>query len=142
MAEVKYWLNGKLFKDYGAYVSQSHGLIDIPETKPILTHDWAESDGIEIDMDAEVKYKPRKIKLDMFIRGVDWSAIQSSVNSLLLIELSKKGVQKLEVQPFDNSKLTYYVIQDGAIEINKVFNDGVMFAVLTLSLLEPDPNHS
>lgn len=132
---VKYWLNSKAFEDYGAYVSQSHGLIDIPERKPVLTHEWAEDDGIQMDLKEAPKYKARIISLDMFFRGDNWSSIKNNINTLLG-ELDNAGTQVLKVKPFDYDEMEFEVVQYGNVEINKVFNDGVMFAVLTLKLIE------
>lgn len=136
--KVKYKLNNKDFETYGAYVSQSHGLIDIPERKPVLQHDWPDEDGIQMDLDAEPKYKPREITLDMFFRASSWSALDTNIKGLLG-ELDNTGTQTLTVTPFEHSALTFEVIQRGKITIDKKFRKGIMYGILSLGLLEPEP---
>ena len=45
MSEVIYSLNGKFFKDFGVYISESKGLLDKPKPKARKTYDWAEQHG-------------------------------------------------------------------------------------------------
>ena len=50
MSEVIYSLNGKFFKDFGVYISDSKGLLDKPKPKSRKTYDWAEQHGRQIDL--------------------------------------------------------------------------------------------
>ena len=61
MSEVIYSLNGKFFKDFGVYISDSKGLLDKPKPKSRKTYDWAEQHGRQIDL-SPAKYDEREIE--------------------------------------------------------------------------------
>lgn len=138
MGSVKYSLNGKKFEDYDAYVGQSHGLVDKLERKPVMTHDWPEYNGRQYDLAVSPKYKERIITLDMFVMGNDWDAVTANLNAIL-DELDKPGTQRLVVEPFNYKPLVFDVIQDGAVNVQKRFEEGFNFCTFSLGLMEPEP---
>lgn len=138
MSKVIYQINDKVFEDFGCFVSKSNGLIDVPEPKQRLTFDWAEYHGTFFDLEAPIRYKERKISLDVFFVGDNWDMLKQNFNAITG-ELSKKGTQRLVVKPFNFNPLVFDVIQDGAITLDKTFDKGKMYGVAKINLIEPIP---
>lgn len=136
--KVSYILNGKVFGEYGAYVSQSHGLVDKLEPKKVLSFDWPEYDGTQYDLGARPKYKERIITLDMFFLGDNWQDLLDNFESIMS-EFDRVGTQRLIVYPMGYDELVFDVIRSGVTPLNKQFNDGQMVGTSTLSLVEPYP---
>lgn len=136
---VAYKINSVTFISKKAYVSQSHGLIDRPERKPVLSYEWPDETGTQYDLVNPLQYKERKIWLEMFILGTNWNEIKSNFKAIM-DEFDKAGTQSLSVTPFTGgTELKYEVIIDGAVILNKRFQDGDMVGTFTLSMIEPNP---
>lgn len=124
---------------YKAYVSQSHGLTDRPERKPVLSYEWPDEPGTQYDLVVPLQYKSRKIWLEMFFLGDNWSQINSNFDTIMN-EFDLVGSQTLVVTPFSYTALTFEVIIDGAVILDKRFLDGKMVGVCTLSMIEIEPD--
>lgn len=138
MSEVKYSLNGKSFKDFGVYVSESLGLVGLLETKNITQYDWAEYHGIAPDL-RKPKFKERTIELKCFIRGNNWEELFNNFMSFVIGEFSKPGTQRIHVEPFGYKVLPYEVFMKDEVKPEKQFSDGEMFATFSLKFIEPNP---
>ncbi|MFP3835359.1 hypothetical protein [Chryseobacterium sp. SIMBA_028] len=138
MSEVKYSLNGKSFKDFGVYVSDSLGLVGLLESKNITQYDWAEYHGIAPNL-RKPKFKERTIELKCFIRGEDWEELFNSFMEFVIGEFSKSGTQRLHVEPFGFKTLPYEVFMKDEVKPEKTFSTGEMFATFSLKFIEPNP---
>ncbi|RKT01108.1 hypothetical protein [Chryseobacterium defluvii] len=138
MNEVKYYLNGKYFKDFGVYVSESNGIVDSLERKPIQQYDWSEYHGLSPDLTSP-KYKERKFELKCFIIGDNWEIMFDNFKDFLIKEFSKPGTQRLHIEPFEFKVLPYEVYMMEEIKIEKRFKQGNMVGVFNLILIEPNP---
>lgn len=136
MAEVRYSLNGKYFKDYGIYVSESRGIADTLKRKPVNSYAWAEYHGISVDL-SEPKFQERLIELQCFIVGENWETLFQKFNSMIRDEFAKPGTQRLLIEPFDYKPQPYEVMVMDEIKVEKIF--GRKTATFTLKLIEPNP---
>lgn len=135
---VQYELNGKAFKDFGVYVSESEGLVGLLERKNITQYDWAEYHGISPNL-TKPKYKEREIQLSCFIRGENWEDLFEKFQEFLIGEFSKSGTQRLHIKPFGGKTLAYEVFCKDEIKPEKTFKEGEMFATFNIKLIEPNP---
>lgn len=138
MSEVKYSLNGKSFKDFGVYVSESIGLVGLLETKNITQYEWAEYHGIAPDL-RKPKFKERTIELRCFIRGNNWEELFNNFMMFVIREFSKPGTQRLHVEPFGFKTLPYEVFMKDEVKPEKQFSADEMFATFSLKFIEPNP---
>ncbi len=138
MGEVKHFINGKNFKDYGVHISQSDGLFDILKIKNLEKYDWKEYHGHSVNLDVK-KTEARIISLKGFIVGDDWKTMRDNFYELFS-ELDKKGTQRYMIEPFGMTPLFYEVYRENEINLVKRFRDnGQMVGVFDMQLIEPNP---
>lgn len=137
MGEVRYSVNGKYFKDYGVYVSDSDGLFDALKRKKVNTYDWAEYHGSSLDLSSP-KFEAREITLKGFVVGDNWVSMKFRFDTIIS-ELQKAGTQRLLIEPFGMKPLPYEVYMEDSSELQKTFSDGKMVGIFTLKLIEPNP---
>ena len=137
MEEVKYSVNGKYFKDFEVYISDSFGIADGLQRKKVNTYDWAEYNGISIDL-SNPKFEARELKLNGFVLGDDWDKMVENFNTILF-EFEKSGTQRLMIEPFSLKPRVYEVFIEGTTELVKRFKSGKMIGLFTLNLTEPNP---
>lgn len=136
--DVKYWLNGIFFKDYGVGVSSSPGLFDILKRKPIKQYSWSEYHGTSPDL-KNPRFEARAFELKCFIEGPNWKEMFNRFNSAIRDQFFKSGTQRLTIEPYGVSKLAYEVYVQDEIEIEKTFKDGRTIGVFTIKMIEPNP---
>lgn len=133
--EVIYSINGKYFKAFGVYISESKGLLDKLKPKPRKAYDWAEYHGKVVDLSAP-KYEEREITLTGWIEGENWQTMKQNFDALLS-EFDKGGLVRLLVE--FGKELVYDVYLDGAVELEKSFKEGEIIGKFSLKLKEPNP---
>ncbi|HAO26740.1 MAG TPA: hypothetical protein DCQ68_01765 [Chryseobacterium indologenes] len=138
MNEVKYVLNGFLFKDFNVFVSDSPGITDGLERKSVQTYDWAEYNGISPDL-RNPKYKERKFTLKCFIDAENWESLFHVFKDFIREQFSKPGTQRLHITPFDSETLPYEVYLQDEVKLEKKFRQGRMVGTFDLILIEPNP---
>lgn len=138
MSEVKYSLNGKSFKDFGVYVSESINLVGLLERKTVTQYDWAEYHGISPDL-TKPKFKERVLELKCFIRGNNWEDLYANFRDLVISDFSKPGTQRLHIEPMGFKTLAFQVFMKDEVQIEKQFSQGEMFGTFTLKMVEPNP---
>ncbi|WP_077417849.1 hypothetical protein [Chryseobacterium sp. JV274] len=138
MNEVNYDLNGHLFKDFGVFVSDSPGITDGLERKPVLQYDWAEYHGTSQDLKTP-KFKERKFTLKCFIDADNWENLFEVFKDFIREQFSKPGTQRLHITPFDTESLPYEVYVQEDIKLDKKFKQGRMVGTFDLNLIEPNP---
>ena len=135
MKAVIYSLNGRKFKDYKIFISESKGLLDKPKPKSRASYDWAEHHGKAIDT-SPTKYEEREITLSGWIEGENWQEIKRNFDSLLS-EFNKEGLARLIVD--FGSKLVFDVYLSDGVELDKHFSQGQTFGKFTLKMKDPNP---
>lgn len=138
MSEVKYSLNGKSFKDFGVYVSESVGLVGLLERKDVSAYDWGEYHGQSVNL-RNPKFREREIELKCFIRGNDWESLFAHFRNFIIKEFGKPGTQRLHIEPMGFKTLPYEVYMKSEVVPEKTFRDGEMFATFSLKVIEPNP---
>jgi hypothetical protein len=138
MNEVKYSLNGYLFEDFGVFVSDSPGITDGLERKPVISYDWADYHGIAPDL-RKPKYKERKFTLKCFIEAENWEELFNNFMAFVIREFSKPGTQRMHIEPFGFKTLPYEVFLQDDIKLEKKFRQGRMVGTFDLVLIEPNP---
>lgn len=137
MAEVRYSVNGKYFRDWNVYVSDSEGLFDALKRKKVNSYQWAEYHGQSVDLSSP-KYEAREITLKCFVVGDNWVAMKANFDALIS-EFQKSGTQRLLIEPFGLKPLPYEVYMEDSSELQKTFREGKMAGVFSLKLIEPNP---
>lgn len=135
---VTYTLNNKKFKDYGVHVSRSKGFGDVLKRRAPKSYEWAEYHGASVDL-SEVKYEPREIELDCWIKGNSWQDLINQFHLLVRDEFAKPGTQRLLVEVGEHKPLAYEVYMTEDVQLEKRFKSGEMVGVFTLKLIEPNP---
>lgn len=135
---INYIIDGHNIRDtWKIYVSESSGIVDIPELKERAVVDWAECHGEVID-DRTPKYKAKKITLKCAMVCADASAL--IVKSREISELfARSGFHRLEVVLSSATKLYYDVVLDGPISFSKKWRDSNFVAEFDIVLKEPEP---
>lgn len=136
MNEVLYNINGKYFKDFGVFISESNGLMDKPKPKPRKSYDWAEYHGKAVDL-SKPKYDEREIELQGWVEGEDWADMKQNFDNLMA-EFDKEGLARLVIEYLDNA-LVYDVYLDSNVELKKDFRKGKMIGVFKVKIKEPQP---
>ncbi len=137
MSEVRYSINGKYFKDFGVYISESDGLFDQLKRKSVNSYDWAEYHGSAPDL-SNPKFEAREITLKGFVVGENWEGMKSNFDAIIS-EFQKAGTQRLLIEPFGLKALPYEVYMDDSISLKKTFKNGKMVGTFTLKTIEPNP---
>lgn len=137
MGEVRYSVNGKYFRDWNVYVSDSEGLFDALKRKKVNSYQWAEYHGQSVDL-SNPKYEAREITLKCFVVGDNWVAMKANFDALIS-EFQKSGTQRLLIEPFGLKPLPYEVYMEDSSELQKTFREGKMAGVFALKLIEPNP---
>lgn len=136
--KVVYSINGVSFDSLEAYVSQSHGLISRPKRKMPLSYSWPDENGTEYDLVNPLPFEERKISLEMFILGDNWTDIKANFEGLM-DQFDGAGTHTLSVTPFGLAAMVYEVIVSEEVVLEKRFWDGQMVGTFTLNLIEPNP---
>lgn len=137
MGEVRYSVNGKYFRDWNVFVSDSEGLFDALKRKKVNSYQWAEYNGQSVDLSSP-KYEAREITLKCFVVGDNWVAMKANFDALVS-EFQKSGTQRLLIEPFGLKPLPYEVYMEDSSPLEKRFREGKMVGVFSLKLIEPNP---
>ncbi len=137
MSEVRYSVNGKYFKDWNVFISDSDGLFDGLKRKKVNSYNWAEYHGKSVDL-TKPKFEAREITLKGFVIGDNWEQMKSNFD-VILREFQKSGTQRLLIEPFGMKALPYEVYLEDELKLEKKFKEGKMVGVFLIKLIEPNP---
>lgn len=140
MNSITYKFNGINCKDLGIVVSQSFGLTDMPKPKELLTANWPDEHGIEVDLANRV-FEARIIKLNCYMKcnnEEDFISKSQQLNKLFLSSYSK-GLVSLVIEFPYSKPLVYAVYLSGEINHTKKWRNGTFFSTFTLEFTEPEP---
>ncbi|OZI09580.1 hypothetical protein BWI93_03080 [Siphonobacter sp. BAB-5385] len=135
--EVTYSVNGRNFKDFGVWVSESDGVIDNLNMKEPFKVEWDEYHGEVIDLNRP-RYDVREISLSCFIEGVGRDEFLDRVKNFLA-EFTKPGTQRLMIQVHSSKPLVYEVYCRESVNLQKKWSDDLMVGTFVLKLREPEP---
>lgn len=135
--EIVYKIDGHDFKDYGVYVSASHGLIGGLKPKKRVEVEWDDSNGYQTD-DTPMYFEARNISLNCFLKASGAAeCIEKSEAFARLFYTASANVLTVSA---GGKTLSYNVRLADAIDVQKTFAEGTMTAVFTLRLVEPEPS--
>ncbi len=139
--DVEYYIDGKNFKDFGVYVSDSSGLVGRLARKEALQVDWDGYHGIVRDK-KRPRYKERKIELTCFIEAPSRSSFVERVNNFFQ-QFDAEGNHRLKVEYSGTTKpLLYEVELLEEVDPDKQwgrYNDSLMVGTFKIKLVEDEP---
>lgn len=108
-SDVEYYIDGRNFKEFGVYVSESAGLVGRLARKEALQVEWDSYHGTVRDK-KRPRYKERTIELDCFIEASSRSAYVEWVN-LFFSQFDKEGNHRLKVEYSGTTKPLVYEVE-------------------------------
>ncbi len=134
-AENQYFLDGvDLYTGYSFIVtSGSDGLLQFPERKKPLSHDWAEENGTEYDLISAPKYRDRQITLKGFIvceNEVDfWTKYDA-----LFVAFDKTGTRTLTVTELARQCYVFYLAMKETKRHTRIKNTSLIGVEISIDL--------
>lgn len=139
-----YYIDGKdLGSTFGMFIeSGTDDFLKMPKRKDSITHDWQDSNGIEIDT-SRVFFEPRDIQLKLGIIATSRDDFWKQHNSFLA-QIAQPGLRRLTITEHDRS---YFVIYKECVsyerftrlkDVNKI---GCKFTI-TITELNPEVDYS
>lgn len=139
--DVEYYINGKNFKEFGVFVSDSDGLVGRLERKETLQVDWDNYHGIVRDK-KRPRFKERTITLSCFIEASSRSQFVQWLD-LFLNEFDGEGNHRFVVEYDGKAKpLVYEVELHDSVDPDKkwgLYNNDIMIGTFKLKLVEDEP---
>lgn len=139
--DVEYYINGKNFKEFGVFVSDSEGLVGRLERKETLQVDWDNYHGIVRDK-KRPRFKERTITLSCFIEASSRSKFVEWLN-LFLDEFDGEGNHRFVIEYDGTVKpLVYEVELHDSVDPDKkwgLYNNELMVGTFKLKLIEDEP---
>lgn len=108
-SDVEYYIDGRNFKEFGVYVSESAGLVGRLARKEALQVEWDSYHGTVRDK-KRPRYKERTIELDCFIEASSRSAYVEWVN-LFFSQFDREGNHRLKVEYSGTTKPLVYEVE-------------------------------
>lgn len=134
---ILYTLDGRDFRDYGIYVSDSAGIIDLPKMKGVSSVSWDDYHGEEVDLRHKY-YEPREITLSCFVKAENKADFIEKISAFVL-QFTKRGLCRLVIYAVDGKPLVYDVYCKDGISITKKWSDKLMVGTFKLKVVEPHP---
>lgn len=140
-SDVEYYIDGRNFKDFGVYVSESSGLVGRLARKEALQVEWDSYHGIARDK-KRPRYKERTIELSCFMEASGRSAYVEWVN-LFFSQFDKEGNHRLKVEYAGSTKPLVYEVElleesDPQKQWGK-YDQDLMVGKFKLKLVEDEP---
>lgn len=138
--DVEYYLDGKNLKDYFVEVSDSTGVMGIPERKEALSIDWSSYHGLVTDK-KRPRYKERVITLECFIEARSKSEFVVRVMDFVSL-FTKEDTRRLRIDYSGNTLPFVYEVEcinQSDIAKKWRYDDGLMVGTFSLRLVEYEP---
>lgn len=140
-SDVEYYIDGRNFKDFGVYVSESSGLVGRLARKEALQIEWDSYHGTVRDK-KRPRYKERTIELSCFMEASGRSAYVEWVN-LFFSQFDKEGNHRLKVEYAGSTKPLVYEVElleesDPQKQWGK-YDQDLMVGKFKLKLVEDEP---
>lgn len=140
MNEVNYYIDGTNLSTLGLRVAGSKGVIDAPKIKKPYSVNVDYLHGEYVDL-SEIRYEPKQITLECFIKASSNVNLVTKLNSLKELLLTA-GLKRLLIQ-IDEQRgypLLYDVYCKEGIEITKRWREsGEVVGSFPIKLVEPEP---
>lgn len=133
--DVEYYIDGKNFKDYGVYVSESSGITSKLEIKDLLKTDYPDCNGYSIDP-VNIRYKERNITLKCFIESKGWNDYIPKFNSFM--DLFNGGYHRFKIE-VGVYILVYEIYVQSSIDPQKTWDPNYMVGTFDIKMIEPNP---
>lgn len=121
VAQLKYYLDGKNFRDFGIRVESSTGVLDLPKLKTPASVDWADYHGKVIDL-SEKRYQEREITLNCWLKASGKMDFVERVNTLY-DRFRQDGTQRLMISIHPTKPLVYEVYCEDGVAPSKRWHD-------------------
>lgn len=125
-----------IWEAYGMFVmSGTNDLLKMPARKEPITHDWQDSNGLDVDT-SRVFFEARDISLKMGFKSGNLTDFWDKYTKFLSL-MAKPYLRRLEIVEFGKSYFVYYKSCSDYKRYKKVVNDSI--CEFTLVLSEPNP---
>lgn len=135
--EVKYYLDGIDFAQYGVRVADSASTIGKLKMKQPFKVDWDGYHGEMVDLRKKY-YQPRDIKLECYLTASDPADFISKFNAFSAL-FDGAYTNRLMLHVEGNEPLPFEVYAPDGIDMKKKWNQDLMVGTFTLNLREPEP---
>ena len=133
---VQYLINNTDFKQFGVWVQESSGILDLPKAKEIKKANWAEYHGTIPDL-RNIRYEERIITLKCFLVANNPAELVGNFNKFLA--LISGGLKRLQINVTADVSLHYDVYLSSNISLRKKWSEGKMVGEFDITLTEPEP---
>lgn len=133
---VHYYINNNNLKDFGVYVKESEGVLDLPKPKELKKFSFAEYNGSIVDL-RNVRFEEQVITLKCFVAAESPSDLVQKVKSFSA--LCSGSLKRLQIDVTDEVSLFYDIYLSSGISIKKKWSDGKIVGEFDLQLTEPEP---
>jgi hypothetical protein len=135
----KYTLGGIDLESIGVYVeSGSDDFLKLPDLKDPYKYDWAERNGIEVDL-SDPKFKEKEITLNMAIIGTSEADFWSNYNSFLNL-IKSPGTKRLFCGELKRSFFVYYSKMNSFNRLSPIVGQDKIGAKYVVTFIEPIPS--
>ncbi|MDQ1139408.1 hypothetical protein [Pedobacter agri] len=135
----KYTLGGIDLSTIGVYVeSGSNDFLKLPDLKEPYKVDWAEMNGIEVDL-ADPKFKEKEITLNLAIHATSETQFWNNYNAFLNI-LRSPGTKRLFVGDLGRSFFVYYSKMNNYQKLSPIAGEFKIGAKYSVTFIEPIPS--
>lgn len=138
----KYYIDGKdLWTTFGIFVeSGSDTFLQFPKRKESITHDWLDSNGLDVDT-SRVFFEARTPELKFSIIAANEADFWNFYTGWLA-EWAKPGTRRITISEFEKD---FYVIYQECSSFTRFTRikdgyDRFVACKFTIRLMEPDPN--
>lgn len=129
---IDIWVAFKMFVSNG-----SDDLLRYPKKKDSITHDWMDSNGIDVDL-SRIFFEPRTVNLEI-------KAVASSEEEFwrsytqFIAQWAKPWAHRLEIAEFSRSFFVYYKDCTNVERLTRIKRTNLIGWQFTLIVEEPEP---
>jgi hypothetical protein len=138
MATLVPSINGYAFSTFGIIVSNYGGILGELQRKEVITRNWNDYHGEQVNLTSNPVYQPRDIVLDCAIQGATTIDFHTQLDNFKA-EFRKVGTQRFSIDYMSGKQLAYEVYLRESFEVNKRFSETNMIGTFSVRLREPEP---
>ncbi|WP_343302845.1 hypothetical protein AAHN97_14970 [Chitinophaga niabensis] len=137
----QYYIDGAdLWLVYGMIIEDRAGtdaLLQFPERKESISHDWADENGLDIDL-SRVYLKEKEFSLNISIQAAGESDFWDKYHKFLNM-LRQPGLRRLEVSELASSYFVFYKSCTSFARRTRIKGSSKIAAQFSITLVEPSP---
>lgn len=133
---IRYTIDNIDFNDFGVWVKESAGVVDLPKPKEIKSTSWAEYHGSVVDL-RNVRMEQRQITLSCYLKAdnsADFTAKILNFEKLLF-----GGLKRLQIDLTQDTSLFFDCYLSDEILVKKKWSEADMVGEFQIKLTEPEP---